>query len=216
MVSGVGERQLPQGVRAGLGAAAGVLLALGIVFPLHAIPSRMFDETGRANNPEPPALTLDGGPSLTNPNDYAALICLRDLTAGQEGVVAAEVSFGGSYDYFSGGIASGRLAGITGLPTVIGWQGHERQWRGLGYAAAVGTREDDIRSLYQDLRLDVVQPIIDRYGIDYIVYGSPERMRYGSDGELKFRESLDIVCESGDTRIYRTSAANPAVAANRE
>lgn len=216
ITSGTGERPLPRAVRVGLGVTAGILLALGAIFPLHAIPSRMFDETGRANNPQAAALTLDGGPSLTDPADYAALICLRDLTAGRDGIVAAEVSFGGSYDYFEGGIASGRLAGITGLPTVIGWQGHERQWRGRGYAEAVGTREADVRTLYQDLRLDMVQPIIERYGIDYIVFGKAERTRYGSDGEMKFRESLDVVCEAGNTRIYRTRASRPAVAENRE
>lgn len=201
------HRPLPAAGRVGLTGLALFLLALGLDYPLRAVPERMFNETGRTGNVIAPPLTLDGSSTLTNANDYRALICLRDLTAGQDGLVAAEVSFHGSYDYFPGGIASGRLAGITGLPTVLGWQGHERQWRGRGYSAAIGTREQDIITLYTDLRLDVVQPIIDQYGIDYIVYGSAERTRYGQDGEVKFREGLEIVCESGDTRIYRTSTA---------
>lgn len=220
IVSGAGERPLPNVARGLLGAVAGVLLVLGLSFPLRAIPDRMTDDRSvyfdNFGSPvSEPVLSLDGGPSQTNPNDYAALICLKNLTDGQDNIVVAEVSFGGGYDYFNRGIASGRLTGITGLPSVLGWQGHERQWRGQGYAAAVGTRESDIRDLYQDMRLDVVRTIIDRYSIDYIVFGDAERARYGSDGELKFRESLDIVCESGSTRIYRTPAANPAIAANR-
>ncbi|MBK8135992.1 MAG: hypothetical protein IPK52_09145 [Chloroflexi bacterium] len=202
-----GYRPLPPAVRIGFSALAVFLLALGLDYPLRAVPERMFNETGRANNPNAAAITLDGSSTLTNANDYRAMLCLRDLTAGQTDIVAAEVSFHGSYDYFPGGIASGRLAGITGLPTVLGWQGHERQWRGRGYSAAIGTREQDIVTLYTDLRLDVVQPIIEQYGIDYIVYGSAERTRYGQDGEVKFREGLEIVCESGDTRVYRTSTA---------
>jgi uncharacterized membrane protein len=220
IVSTAGERPLPSGVRIGLGVASAILLALGAVFPLRAIPNRMTDRDSvfydMSMNPvAEPILTLNGALSQTNANDYAALMCLRELTQGEDDIVAVEYSDGG-YDYFNGGLGSGRLAGITGLPTVLGWRGHEGQWRGRDYAAAVGSREDDVRNLYQDLRLDMVQPIIDRYGIDYIVYGDAERVNYGSDGELKFREALDIVCESGSTRIYRTSAANPAVADSGE
>ncbi|MBK9124744.1 MAG: hypothetical protein IPM16_16710 [Chloroflexi bacterium] len=213
ILDGGGEKRLPSASRIGLAILPVVLYGLGTFYPLKATTDRMFVETGRSFNDFPGPLTLNGAPTLTNPNDYAALMCLRGLTEGQADVVAVEVSFHGSYDYFAGGIASGRLAGITGLPTVIGWQGHQRQWRGRGYDAAVASRPADIQQLYTDLRLDVVQQIIDRYGIDYIVYGNAERARYGSDGELKFREGLPVVCESGDTRIYRTSsaAANPAL-----
>lgn len=214
VVAGGGEKRLPSAARFGLAALPVVLYGLGTFYPLRATTDRMFIETGRSLSEVPGPLTLDGAPSLTNPHDYAALMCLRNLIEGQDDVVAVEATFHGSYDYFAGGIASGRLAGITGLPTVIGWQGHQRQWRGRGYDAAVGTRSADIQQLYTDFDLFVVQPIIDRYGIDYIVYGSAERSRYGADGDLKFREALPIVCESGDTRIYRTTRADAAALPN--
>lgn len=214
MVADPDKKHLSLAAQAGLVALSVVLYGLGIFYPLKATTDRMFIETGRAGSAFAGPLTLDGAPTLTNPNDYAALMCLRALTEGQDDVVAVEVSFHGSYDYFAGGIASGRLAGITGLPTVIGWQGHQRQWRGRGYDAAVGTRPDDVQQLYTDFDLFAVQPIIDRYGIDYIVYGNAERARYGADGEVKFREALPIVCESGDTRIYRTTGAAVPVLEN--
>lgn len=198
---------LNQGLRVGLAVVVVGALGAGAVYLPYGINSRAWNETGRALGMET-ALTLDGGPSLTRATDYAALVCLRDLTAGQTDVVVAEVSFGGGYDYYAGGIASGRVTGITGLPTVLGWQGHERQWRGAGYAEAVGLREDDIVRLYSDLRMDMAALIIDRYQIDYIVYGPAERDRYGADGELKFIEALDVACENGDTRVYRANPAN--------
>jgi uncharacterized membrane protein len=87
---------------------------------------------------------------------------------------------------------------------VIGWQGHQSQWRGSGYSAAAGTRPDDIRRLYSDLRIDAVQDVVDRYDIDYILFGQAERERYGAGGEEKFIEFYDVVCESGGSRVYRT------------
>lgn len=208
MVDASGERPLPRAGRFII-AGVGILCILPtVLYPLRAINSRMYLETGLADNPNARPITLDGGQSLTNTNDYRALICLRDLTADEKGVVVAEYSFPGSYHYFYGGIGSGRTSGITGLPVVLGWQGHERQWRGANYARAVGSRERDIATLYNDLRMDVVTPIIDAYGIDYIVYGHAERDAHGTEGEIKFRESLEIVCETGDTRIYRTAALN--------
>jgi YYY domain-containing protein len=190
-------------IRGVIGAGALIAIAMGLVYPLTAIPERMFNETGRDSGFNTSPLTLDGAISLTSSGDYEALICLRDLTAGQTDVVVAEVTFGGGYDYFNGGIASGRVTGITGLPVVIGWQGHQRQWRGNTYNSAVGSRAQDIEQLYKDLRLDVVQEIIDRYSIDYIVFGPPERSRYGADGELKFLDSFETVCQSNETRVYR-------------
>ncbi len=206
-----GGLRLP--ARAALGVFSVLCISGGMVYLAYAIPSRTWDETGRAAGAEV-LITLDGGPSLTSPTDYAALICLRDLTAGRQDVVVAEVSFTGSYDYYRGGIASGRLAGLTGLPTVLGWQGHQRQWRGGGYNAAVQSRDTDIALLYSDLRMDIASRIIDRYGIDYIVFGPAERDRYGSGGEFKFTEALQVACASGDTTIYRANPDTPAALPN--
>jgi uncharacterized membrane protein len=202
MVEGAPTR----GVRIGLAVGVVVAIGAGMVYLPYAITSRTIDETGRANGQEV-EITLDGGRSLTRPTDYAALVCLRTLTTNERDVVVAEVSFTGSYDYYAGGIASGRVAGITGLPTVLGWQGHQRQWRGAGYPAAVGLRENDIMRLYSDLRMDMAALIIDRYQIDYIVYGPAERDRYGADGEVKFIDALEVACENGDTRVYRANHA---------
>ncbi|MCU0475024.1 MAG: DUF2298 domain-containing protein [Anaerolineae bacterium] len=151
--------RLPMLARGVGGVFAFTCIGLGMIYLAYAIPFV---------NPVP--ITLDGGASLTRLTDYEALVCLRDLTRGRTDVVVAETTFGGSYDYYAGGIASGRVTGITGLPTVLGWQGHQRQWRG-------------------------------------IVFGPAERERYGADGELKFIEALQVVCESGETRIYRADPA---------
>jgi uncharacterized membrane protein len=196
------ERLLRPPLRIVAGGVIAVALALGAVFPLLAVPERALYETGMADRSDA-VLTLDGGRTLTNADDYAVLVCLRDVI-GREPVVVAEVSHAGSYDYFAGGIGSGRLAGLTGAPTVIGWQGHQSQWRGRGYSEAVGSRPNDIQRLYSDLRIDMVQDVVELYAIDYILYGQAERERYGSGGEQKFIEYYDVVCETGGSRVFRT------------
>jgi uncharacterized membrane protein len=96
----------------------------------------------------------------------------------------------------------GRVGSITGIPIVIGWPNHERQWRGPTYGETAGSREEDINRLYTDLRWDVVLEIIEQYDIDYILFGETERAQYGAAGEDKFIENLEVVCESGNSRIY--------------
>ncbi len=189
-----------------LWAVVGVSVALGLLYPLFGIHYRTERQGTRVQIDGQTAITLDGWRSVVGPDDYAALTCLSEMT-GRNPVVMAEAT-GGSYDFFGmGGVASGRTGALTGMPTVLGWQGHQQQWRGTGYTAAVGTRPDDLRRLYQDLRLDIVTPLIDYYGIDYILYGPVERdpERYGSIGEQKFLDGLTLVCDEGSSRIYSTA-----------
>lgn len=182
-------------VRALAGAAAAVVIGAGLLFPIYGIPERTLYEDGSTSAST--GFTLDGWRSLVSQDDYMVLTCLSEL-AGDDEIVIAEAS-GGSYD------AAGRISAVTGIPSTLGWAGHQGQWRGSSYGETVGARPDEIRRLYEDLRLDVVQPIIEKYDIDYIVYGSVERSpdRYGQAGEQKFLESFDVVCESGSSRVYR-------------
>jgi uncharacterized membrane protein len=95
---------------------------------------------------------------------------------------------------------------LTGVPIVLGWQNHEGQWRGPTYGQVVGTRPGDIDRIYNDLRWDVVSPLVEQYGIDYIFFGETERNKYGAQSEAKFSEILQSVCEFGNSRFYRVDA----------
>ena len=98
---------------------------------------------------------------------------------------------------------------LAGIPIVLGWEGHQSQWRGATYPQIVGTRRADIEMLYNDLRWEVAQAIIERYSIDYIFYGDTERFgtseqaAYVPAGEEKFRENLQVVCEVETSLFYR-------------
>lgn len=184
--------------RAGFAVIAVIAVGAGLLYPIFGIRERALIETGRLTNPEPNPLTLDGGSTLTAGSDYAAIMCLRD-EIGDEPVVVAE-AIGGAYNP-----NYGRVAGLTGNPIVLGWENHERQWRGSTYDAAAGSRAQDIQQLYTDLRWDFVAPIAQKYNIDYIFFGSSERSTYGSAGEDKFREVLEPVCDQQGSVFYKVT-----------
>lgn len=204
------EVRLPKpnvGVRFAFSGVLAVAIMAGMLYPVIGIYHRMFLETGRVSSAVAEPLTLDGGRSVVNANDdYLVLRCLHEHVEGSD-VVVAEAT-GGSYDFG----AAGRTGAITGIPSVIGWQGHQSQWRGTAYSESVGTRPTDIPMLYEELRFDIVEPIIERYSIDYILYGVTERSRYGAAGEDKFAERYETVCESGNSRIYRVGSTVSTVA----
>jgi uncharacterized membrane protein len=184
-----------------------IAVGAGMLYPLLGIRERMFIESGRLTAPEPQPLTIDGGPTLTAGNDYASIMCLRDQI-GNRPVVIAEIS-GPAYNI---GYTSGRVASLTGMPVILGWENHERQWRGSTYDAVAGTRLSDLQQLYTDLRWDFAVPILQKYKIDYVFYGSSEHSNFGSAGEDKFRENLEPVCEQQGSVFYRvTEAALQAV-----
>ncbi len=181
------------------GGAAFVAVALGMIYPALAIPDRMFVETGRAAQIEPRPLSLDGSTTFIAANDLDAILCFKQQVQGDDVVVVEAI--GGAYNP-----AYGRVGALTGVPILLGWENHERQWRGPTYDQTVGTRPDDIRKLYGDLRWDVALEVIQRYGIDYIFYGTSERAAYSSAGEEKFREYLEPMCESsGGSVFYRVT-----------
>jgi YYY domain-containing protein len=188
-------------LRIGYSVILALVLIMGLPYAPLAIYSRAWVEIGRDAGSRP-ALTLDGGRTLVRGDDYDAIMCLMSLVDDGDTVIA-ETGPENAYASYDFG-ASGRTGALTGFSSVLGWTGHQRQWRGAGYEAAVGTRLDDLRQLYGDLRWDAVTPILERYGIDYIVVGEVERSRYGAQGETKFMENLDVVCGADSaTRIYR-------------
>ncbi|MCY3864819.1 MAG: DUF2298 domain-containing protein [Chloroflexi bacterium] len=152
-------------------------------------------ENGAVTIAEP--LSLDGAPGLLNRDDQSAIECLGALVGRADAVVAEAV--GDPYR-----IEFGRVGALTGIPIVLGWENHERQWRGNTYLTIAGSRHADMKRLFTAAYMMDVADIIERYGVNYILYGVSERQKYGELGEEKFLDSLPIVCQSGRSRIYFT------------
>ena len=112
---------------------------------------------------------------------------------GAVGVVAEAV--GGSYSDF------GRISVYSGLPSVVGWIGHEDQWRGT-FAEQRQRGESDIPTLYQSNNWEAVEGIIQWYEIKYVVVGTLENRIYRVN-ETNFQKYLVPVFQSGGVSIYQ-------------
>ena len=140
-------------------------------------------------------LSLDGAKDLLNPDDQNAIECLSELVGRADAVVAEAVGEPYRIEY-------GRVGTLAGIPIVLGWENHERQWRGDTYTSIAGSRNADMKRLYTAANISEVDDIIKRYNIDYILYGVSERQKYGELGEDKLLDQLPVVCQSGRSRIY--------------
>ncbi len=167
-------------------ALSALLLAAGLVYTPLAVWTKTagFQPFGGA--------TLDASAHLQNesPEDAAAIAWV-DANL-HDGPLAEAV--GGQYSDFA------RVSTNTGIPTVLGWPGHEGQWRG-GYSE-VGSREADIGELYRTTSWDVAQAILERYGIRYVYYGDLERMSYETVGLAKFQEHLRVIYHTEGVSVF--------------
>jgi YYY domain-containing protein len=170
-------------------ATMGVLVFGGLIYPLLAIPAR-YSEYGAAP-------TLDGAAYLaqTNPDDYAAIAWLNQYVDDAPVILEAPADQFGAYTY------AGRVSAHTGLPALLGWAGHEHQWRG-DYAEQA-RREEDIQTLYSAGSVSEVQFLLDEYDITYVYVGPLERERYPAAGLRKFRGQLRAVYDVGAVTIYQ-------------
>ena len=123
-----------------------------------------------------------------DPDEAAAIEFLRTVP---NGVIAEAV--GDGYSVYA------RISAYTGLQAVLGWPGHEAQWRG-SYTLQ-GSRRDDIARLYSTARWEEAQTIIAQYDIRYIYIGNLERISL-TVNEGKFIDHLRPIFQQGGVVIY--------------
>jgi YYY domain-containing protein len=166
----------------------GLLLAAGLVYPALAPISRAdnFQHTS----------TLDGIAYIREywPGDYAATEWLKETV--KEPAVILEAN-GGSYTQY------GRVSALTGIPTLLGWGGHELQWQG-NYDEP-GRRERDIEDAYRSTDANQIEEILRKYDVTYVYVGQLEREKFSLSDPMvrKFDLFMDLVYDQGDVRIYR-------------
>ncbi|MBI5842600.1 MAG: hypothetical protein HZB19_21125 [Chloroflexi bacterium] len=162
----------------------GLVIILGLVYPAFSLPYK-------TNDFKPPfGYTLDDFERIQreNPDEAAGIEWLR---SAPDGIVAEAV--GDPYSYYA------RVSVYTGLQTVLGWPGHEDQWRG-GHALQ-GTRREDIETLYTTSNWELANEIIRQYDIRYIYIGILERTSMRVQEE-KFMAHLQPVFQQGSVTIY--------------
>ena len=88
----------------------------------------------------------------------------------------------------------GRVASSTGRPTILGWEGHERQWRSADTDFA--KRQQDVRTIYATQSAGEAAALLDAYDVAYVVVGPRERAVYGTAGVVKFTSLGTVAFES--------------------
>jgi YYY domain-containing protein len=196
-------------------AGCAVLMALSLVYPAVATIPRLDERF--PGHPGPSTLdaldwmsygTLvsDNGQIIRFDGDLAAIRWFQDNVEGTP--VIAEASIG---PYRGDG---SRFSIALGLPTVLGWDRHERQQR---YYPEIAQRDADVRELYNSTDAERKRAIIELYGIDYIIVGDVERKSalpanpgqlYASPDGLAVLgqmvgSGLEVVFDQDGTTVYR-------------
>ena len=185
-------------------AAAFVLLLIGsLYYPLAAAKTK--PDTPYAGR------TLDGLSFVqqNRPAEYDAIAWLKQNAPPDAAIVEA---VGEWSDW-------GLVSRSTGLPTIVNWLGHQKQWRG-GWEIFDADKPDvsralrdkyfddrtaEVERIYTTLDPAEAQVILYKYDIDYVYIGQRERDKYGMEGIPKFDAIADAVFAdpNGEAIIYR-------------
>lgn len=188
---GTGARGVAQWSALGLAGLSVVLVAASLLFT----PAGAYSKTnGFAGTP-----TFDGVAYVRDfgPAEYAAAMWVRDNVAPDALVLEGKgASYRAEYN---------RVSTLSGRPTLLGWDGHESQWRGQAYGKMAAGRAEALDIIYRSGAPQQIRETLEEWGIDYVYVGPTEREQYGltPGAEARLAQVMDLVFEQGDVRIYR-------------
>jgi YYY domain-containing protein len=182
-------------LRLGAIVASIVLISMGLLYTILAVPTR-------AREHETP-WTLDGMAWMADAEaylyDWQAIQWLNAHISGRPVIVEAPADKHRAYVY------EGRVSALTGLPTVLGWAGHERQWRGNYEEQAL--RESALDILFTTPDPTTARVVLETYNVRYIYIGLLEKGRYPAEGLAKFETMFPVVYSDDGVVIYEVTPA---------
>jgi YYY domain-containing protein len=174
---------------------AGLLIFIAALYPIMA--TRGKSQFRMA--PDTP-MTLDGMEYMRNAShfedgvsdifelkyDYQAIRWLQDNVQGSPVIMEAQ-SKGSLYKW------GGRISINTGLPSVIGWDYHQRQQRSVNpLPSMVNQRAANVNAFYTTEDITAAAEILRVYDVKYVILTAYEQARYGNSGGLdKFDEMVE-------------------------
>ena len=201
-------------------AVAGVLFVLVMLYPAFAARAKVRDRFSDAASPHgldgmaymDKAIQVENNQDVKVADDKAAMLWLLNNVSGSPVILEAQLP---EYRWGS------RFSVYTGLPTVQGWNWHERQQRSV-VPAVVERRVSQVQELYNTTDIARAQHLLDTYNVRYIIVGGLERATTTTEGLAKFdalaqQGDLRVVYQGGAVTIYeiagRAPAARPAAPA---
>ncbi len=98
---------------------------------------------------------------------------------------------------------SNRLSAWTGVPTPLGWPGHEIQWRGDD--TEVRARLSDLERVYTSDDGEEILHLLHKYDATYLYIGPCERQRFalGEEDVAHYDALLETVYAAEGLGLYR-------------
>ncbi len=184
-----------------------------VVYPLTAVPARVADRMA----PTAPH-TLDGlaflaearieqnGVAVPLADDLAGVRWLRANATGLP-VIAEATTHPQLYGW------GARFSNHTGLPTIVGWDWHQRQQYAALPVDVVMPRVEDVKSVYTTEDSAAAWRLLRKHRAEFVVVGGLERALFPKAGIDKFPAGDGVwwskVFEQGALVIYRVSPDPP-------
>ena len=162
------------------------LVLSGLVYPAMALPTMMVEH-------QTPTLDAMEYTARGIPDQAAAIRWLDRNVPGRQVILEAP---GEQYNP-----GTSRFSTWTGLPTVVGWGGHENQWR--GNADIYGPRLDQINEIYTTSDPVRMMDLLNGFKVRYIIVGPNEQRLYPPGDLLKFAQYFPVAFQQGDVTIYQ-------------
>jgi YYY domain-containing protein len=180
-----------------------ILILAGAVYPLSAPEARYATLNANGQPTLQRTNSLDGLTYLAtdpaNPGDYDAI---RWLNANVQGDPVIVEAVGDDYSN------AGRVSAFTGLPTPMGWIGHEVQWRinwlnQPGMAAEFQRRGSDVATIYTSSDSATVLSLLAHYNAQYLYVGPVEYAKYPNANLHRFSAFMQVVYNAEGVTIYK-------------
>ena len=166
-----------------LGAAGALLVATALYVPAMAV-SRSREGAGHGLNALRYLEESDAGLAAT-------IAWSRDHLDPREDVAMQAIT-----ESYRGG---NMLAAASGVPTLLGWPNHQRQWRGV---VPEDERRTAVDAIYAGGATPASLETARRYGVTYVYIGREERAQYGAAVGTRF-EAWPVAFAAGGATLVR-------------
>ncbi|MBD3155995.1 MAG: hypothetical protein GF368_05070 [Candidatus Aenigmarchaeota archaeon] len=164
-----------------------LLLLFSLIYPVFAT----YSKTKNGYNFFGKSKTLDGRDYLKNV-DFCDYDAIKWINENIEDTPVILESKGQSFQWTS------CVSFNTGLPTLVGWEGHEQQWRPKSLDK-ISKRAVDIDKIYNNQSME----LIEKYNISYIYVGKLEKDKYSEENLNQFNDLFDLVYNTTEAKIYK-------------
>jgi YYY domain-containing protein len=181
--------------------ALAALLVASAIYPTLAVAARTTNLTL--------SHSLDGAAYMaqdaTDTGDGPAIAWLNAHVSGDAVIVEAA-----KYDEYT---HLGRVSAFTGLPTLIGWGGHELQWRynwlqRPANADTLSQRINAVTQIYTNPDSGAVLEVLRQYHVSYVYVGNAERHEYPAANLNRLGGFLRVVYHDANVTIYAVPPVN--------